>query len=230
MDGMPVITSAEVDHKTLQAGDFKVVKASGETGELHCASLLPATDAGELRTILLIGEFGDEGDDPPVSVEITGNLLSIDGKANFKGAKVNVTPLADGPSLVAAELVSDKEKDMGLGLGITRGGLCTDDRTVQQLRVVWAGGVNVEGGHPPDQKAAQLYRVTVRGEDGETRVVNPIALADHEDPDNNHVLCLDTSDEPISVAFPEGVFVDPNQDLNPATEISIANQASPSAS
>jgi hypothetical protein len=220
-DGMPVITSSEVDHTTLQAGDFRVVKASGEEGSVHCASLLPATDAGELRTILLIGEFGNEGDDPPASVEIKGNLLSLDGATNFKGASVAVTPLKDGPFLVAAELVSDKERDMGLSAAGTRGSLCTSENTVQQLRVVWAGGVTLKGGDAPTQETGKLYQITVRSEEGTMREVAPIELADHEDPDNNHVLCLDTADEPISVTFPKGLFTDPNEDLNPATTITV---------
>ena len=152
LDGMPVITSSEVDHTTLQAGDFRVVKASGEEGSIHCASLLPATDAGELRTILLIGEFGNAGDDPPASVEINGNLLSLDGTTNFKGASVDVTPLKDGPFLVAAELVSENEKDMGISAAGTRGSLCTGENTVRQLRVVWAGGVTLKGGDAPTQE------------------------------------------------------------------------------
>ncbi|MEH7829170.1 hypothetical protein [Gemmobacter denitrificans] len=58
-DGMPVIFSTEVDHTTLQVGDFQVTTASGATGQLQCVTLLPATDGGELRTVLLVGEFGD---------------------------------------------------------------------------------------------------------------------------------------------------------------------------
>jgi len=221
LDGMPVITSAEVDHTSLQAGDFRVVKTSGEEGNIHCASLLPATDAGELRTILLIGEFGDEGDDPPATVEISGNLLSLDGKTNFKGASIAVTPLKDGPALVMAARVSDDEKDMGLSVRGTRGSLCEGENVAQQLRVTWAGGVTLKGGDAPTQDTARLYTVTVRGEDGTTRPVAPLALADHEDPDNNHVLCLGTSDEPVSVAFPKGHFTDPNEDLNPATKVAV---------
>jgi hypothetical protein len=226
-DGMPVITSAEVDHTTLQAGDFQVVTEGGEAGKVHCASLLPATDAGELRTILLIGEFGNAGGDPPASVEITGNLLSLDGETNFKEARVEVTPLADGPGLVMAELVSDSEEDQGLGVAGTAGSLCGGDEVVQQLRVLWAGGVTLEGGDAPSQDAAKLYQVTVRNKDGSTREISPIELADHEDPDNNHVLCLDTLDEPLSVAFPEGIFTDPNEDLNPATAVSVTGKEQP---
>lgn len=221
-DGMPVITSAQVDHKSLQAGDFRVVRASGAEGSVDCASLLPATDAGELRTILLIGEFGHDGEDPPASVEIAGNLLSLDGQTNFKGASVKVTPLKDGPFLVAAERVSDDERDMGLGALGTAGSLCTEPATVQQLRVTWAGGVTLKGGDAPTQEARRLYTVTVLGEDGTTREVSPIELADHEDPDNNHVLCLDTSDVPVFVSFPKGHFTDPNEDPNPATSIAVS--------
>jgi len=221
-DGMPVITSKEVDHKSLQAGDFRMVRASGAEGSVDCASLLPATDAGELRTILLIGEFGNDGEDPPASVEIAGNLLSLDGKTNFKGASVKVTPLKDGPFLVAAERVSDDERDMGLGALGTAGSLCTEPATVQQLRVTWAGGVTLKGGDAPTQEARRLYTVTVLGEDGTTREVSPIELADHEDPDNNHVLCLDTSDVPVFVSFPKGHFTDPNEDPNPATSIAVS--------
>ncbi|TWI80845.1 hypothetical protein JM93_04060 [Roseibium hamelinense] len=69
---MPVIFSTEIDHATMQAGDFRVTTASGKTGEIQCVTLLPATDGSELRTVLLVGEFGDADTDPPVKVEIAG--------------------------------------------------------------------------------------------------------------------------------------------------------------
>ena len=51
--------------------------------------------------------------------------------------------------------------------------------------------------------------------------VTPTALADLGDGDNNHLLCLDTADTPVSVSFPGGIFTDPNDDLNPATSVAI---------
>ena len=47
------------------------------------------------------------------------------------------------------------------------------------------------------------------------------ALANLGDGDNNHMLCMDTTDRPISVSFPEGILTDPNDDLNPATTASV---------
>jgi len=223
-DGMPVIFSTEIDHTTMQAGDFRVTMASGATGEMLCVTLLPATDGGELRTVLLVGEFGAAEADPPVSVEIVGHLHSIDGTLDFRGAQVNVTPLAPGPSLVMAEIADPTAQDLGLGQRRTDGDDCPTDGIQQAVRVVWAGGVTLEDGDEPGDAERDLYRVTVRAADGSEREITPAALADLGDGDNNHLLCLDTPDTPISVAFSAGIFTDPNDDLNPATEVAVSTR------
>lgn len=221
MDGMPVIFSTEIDHTTLQAGDFRVTTASGATGEMTCVTLLPATDPGELRTVLLVGEFGDAETDPPVSVDIVGHIHSLDGTMDFRGATVDVTPLDPGPSLILAEIVDPATPDEGLGLPRTDGDDCPSEGIAQAVRVVWTGGVTLENGDEPGDAERDLYRVTVRAADGTEREVTPTALADLGDGDNNHLLCLDTADAPVSVAFPEGIFTDPNDDLNPATSVTV---------
>ncbi len=133
---MPVIFSTEIDHTTLLAGDFRVVTASGAAGQMHCVTLLPATDAGELRTVLLVGEFGDAETDPPVKVEIAGHLRSIDGALDFRGAEVAVTPLAPGPTLVLAEIADPTLADPGLGQRRTDGTDCPTEGIAQAVRVV----------------------------------------------------------------------------------------------
>lgn len=220
-DGMPVIFGTEIDHATMQAGDFRVTTASGAVGDMTCVTLLPATDAGELRTVLLVGEFGTADTDPPVTVEIVGHIHSLDGTLNFRGAQIAVTPLAPGPSLVMAEVADPAARDLGLGLRRTDGDDCPSEGIQQAVRVVWAGGVTLENGDEPSDAERDLYRVTVRAADGTEREITPAALADLGDGDNNHLLCLDTADTAISVAFPAGVFVDPNKDLNPATDVSV---------
>lgn len=220
-DGLPVIFSAEIAHETMQAGDFRVVTQSGGIGNIDCVTLLPATDAGELRTVLLIGELGDAETDPPVSVEIVGHLLSLDTMIDFHGSKIHVTPLADGPSMVMAELVNPNAHDLGLGQRRTDGNDCPQNGIEQALRVVWSGGITLPNGDDPGDRERNLYRVTVRATDGTERVITPAALADLGDGDNNHLLCLDTKDLPLSVSFPKGILTDPNDDLNPATSISV---------
>lgn len=220
-DGMPVVFSTEIDYTTMQAGDFQVTTASGAKGQMHCVTLLPATDASELRTVLLVGEFGEAETDPPVSVEIVGHLHSIDGMMDFRGAQIDVTPLAPGPSLVMAEVMDPTAQDLGLGQRRTDGDDCPTQGIEQAVRVVWAGGVTLENGDEPGDPERDLYRVTVRAADGIEREITPSALADLGDGDNNHLLCLDTSDTAVSVSFPEGVFTDPNDDLNPATSVAV---------
>jgi len=220
-DGMPVIFSTEVDHATMQAGDFQVTTASGIIGKVHCVTLLPATDAGELRTVLLVGEFGNAETDPPARVKIVGNIHSIDGTLSFRGVQVDVTPLALGPSLVMAEVADGTAQDQGLGLRRTRGSTCPKKGIEQAIRVVWAGGVRLKNGSEPGKAERDLYRVTVRAKDRTAREVAPVALADLGDGDNNHLLCLDTADTPVSISFPAGILIDPNGDLNPATSVMV---------
>ncbi len=143
-DGMPVIFSTEIDHDTMQAGDFQVTTRSGAKGTMQCVSLLPATDAGELRTVLLVGEFGDAETDPPMQVEIVGRIHSLNGTMDFRGATVDVTPLEPGPSLILAEIMDSDKPDLGLGLARTDGDDCPSEGILQAVRAVWAGGVTLE--------------------------------------------------------------------------------------
>jgi hypothetical protein len=221
-DGMPVIFTDQVDIKTLEPGDFRVTTASGTIGKVTCLTLAPADDPGELRTALLGGEYGSI-DDQPVSVEIVGNVLSLDGKVNFKGARVAVTPLEDGPTLVWAEIVP--ESDWELGKPATRlpwgGGSRCPVGTKQVVRVTWGGGVTKPAGGSAGEAEGARYKVTTQGADGSVTSGSPFALADLDDGDNNHLLCLDTTDTVSAVSFPAGHLVDPRKDLNPATSYSL---------
>lgn len=53
--------------------------------------------------------------------------------------------------------------------------------------------------------------------------ITPAALAELGYRDNNHFLCLDTTDPAVSIAFPAGHLADPNQDLNPTTQIVVSS-------
>ena len=57
--------------------------------------------------------------------------------------------------------------------------------------------------------------------DGSRAEVTPSGLADLDDSDNNHNLCLNVADRDVSVSFPAGHVVDPNGDVNPATEVTV---------
>lgn len=223
-DGMPVIFSHEVDIKTLEPGDFRITTQAGIIGAITCLTLAPADDPGELRTALLTGDYGSLADQP-VSVEIVGNVLSLDQRVNFKGATVVATRLEVGPSMVFAEIVPERQWE--LGKRATRlpwgGGERCPLGTKQVVRVTWDGGVTKpDGPDPADDQERQLYQVTIVQSGGATAVITPFALADLNDGDNNHLLCLDATDTVTSVFFPAGYLTDPREDLNPATRVSLS--------
>jgi hypothetical protein len=221
-DGMPVIFSHEVDVNTIEPGDFEVTRASGKTGEITCLTMAPADDPGELRTALLVGQYGS-ADDQPVTVEIVGNILSLDQAVNFKGSSVAVIPLEDGPSMVWVEVVPEAEWSLGHpGTPPPWGGGtgCPVD-TKQIVRVTWSGGITKPDGSDADDFERQMYKVTVEQEGSIEAEITPFALGDLSDGDNNHKLCLDTGQPATFVSFPAGYLTDPRDDLNPATSIAI---------
>lgn len=221
-DGMPVIFSHEIDLSSMQAGDFRVLSASGAIGEITCVTLAPADDVGEARTVLVVGQYGSI-DDQPISVEIIGNLLSKDGQVNFRGARSPVIALEHGPTITWAELVPENEWDLGKSATLLPwgGGSGCPVGTRQVVRVTWAGGVTKPGGQEIDDNERTAYRVTT-SVDGTSEIeLVPFAIGDLGDGDNNHELCLDRDGTPLIIEFPAGLVTDPREDLNPPARVEV---------
>ena len=217
-DGMPVIMSHTLNTETLQKEDFKVIRESGVSTYPNCVTLRPAQDDGENRTVLLIGDFGDADEDPPVKVEVVGDLMSdilTDKPLNFRGTDVKVIPLSAGPTLIFAEIISSE-----VWLQPQLKSTCPN-HSKQVLRVTWTGGIRLRNGQEISDNDKDLYRITVKTTNGVIKVITPSSIADLNDGDNNHFLCLDTDMKLLNISFPEGYLVDPNQDPNPATQIDI---------
>lgn len=71
---------------------------------------------------------------------IVGNMLSIDGSVNFKGTRVRATPLENGATMVLAEVLPEKYRELGrkateLAWG---GGSGCPEGTRDVVRVTWA--------------------------------------------------------------------------------------------
>ncbi len=210
-DGMPIVFSTELDPSTLQESDFVVRTKSGKEVVPGKVTFRPANEAFELRTVLLIGEFGDAEKDPPVEVKIVGDLQARTGQS-FKGFSKPVTALAAGPFIAYAEhFVLDADypyKESGNGCD------CPKDRTKSVVRMVWSGGVTSPGGE--ELGAAQLPKIKVKlqQENGEVIFAKPFQLADLNDADNNVDVCLEVAGKPIEVAVAAGIMEDPNGDVN----------------
>jgi hypothetical protein len=219
-DGMPLVFSHELDPKTLQGADFAVTTKNGTVQIVEAASFLPANEEFELRTVLLIGEYGNHPVNPPVSVEVVGDLLARTGQ-NFKGQTIEVIPLEEGPILSYAEYFTLDENYPYIAKG--KGCDCPKEETKMVVKVVWAGGVRALNGEELGENELDDFIVTlVNGSD--TLKVTPFKLADLRDSENNIDLCLKQSGTPISVQVNENIAIDPRDDKNPKTEIKVLSR------
>lgn len=216
-DGMPVVFSHELNPTTLDASDFKIKTAKGKLLEVDVVTLRPAVEAFELRTVLLIGEFGNHPDDEPIEVSIIGDLLARSGQ-NYKGQKVSVTPLVKGPFLSYAEYFKLDNNYPYVAAG--RGCDCLKEKTKMVVRTVWAGGVRALNGAELGDKELQNFRVQLQiGND--TLLVYPFQIADLSDNDNNIDLCINKEGIPLTVSVKADTAIDPRDDANDFTNMEV---------
>ena len=205
-DGMPVVFSTQLQADSVVPESFLVIRSDGESVVPNCATLHPADEPLEQRTVLLTGDFGTFGE-TPIRVEITGPLLTVDGDSLLGLSTEDITPLEDGPQVVLAERFAPDTNGLA--------GECPDG-TVQVVQLTWEGGVT-----GPDNAALgedQRLGTRVLLEDGS--MVNPLALVD-DDPDNHVLVCL-AEDSPAQwVVVDAGLFHDPGDIANPATHAEV---------
>jgi len=204
-DGMPVTFSKRVaDPDSLEPEMFTVISRSGKRVHPLRVTTRPANAASMRHTVLLIGEFGNEPEDPPVKVEVTGQLI-LAGGDNAQGLSAQVTPLEDGPSLVLAYAVSPKDFAEDF-----------PPETKQIVVAVWNGGVEPMGG-VTDEDHRLGY--SVETENGSSP--QPIGVGDIGG-DNYEYLYLDTESTALRVSMKSNLLMDPRLDGNPATSIEVA--------
>jgi len=219
-DGMPLVFSHELDPNTLEGADFAVTTAKGDVINVEATSLLPANEEFELRTVLLIGEYGNHPDNPPVSVEVVGDLMARTGQ-NFKGKSIEVIPLEEGPVLSYAEYFTIDEEYPYIAKG--RGCDCPKEETKMVVKAVWSGGVRALNGDELGENERDDFTITlVKGAD--TLKIKPFQLADLGDNENNIDLCLNQMGVPILLQVNENVAIDPNDDKNPQTQVGIVSR------
>jgi len=208
-DGMPVVFSVQIDGNSISPNAFAVETSSGEVVTPLCATLRPALEPLEQRTILLIGSFSP-GDSLPIGVEIVEQLEDANGNSLIGLRSEEVTALEEGPSLVYAELFAPEAPGLE--------GECPA-QTKQAVQLTWEGGVT--GPEGADLAEAQRMAVSVMLEDGNS--IHPLTLAD-DDPDNHVIACIAETSPAISVNVQAGYFHDPGDDANPKTRISVISR------
>lgn len=210
-DGMPVVFSVQINGNTISPTAFAVETSTGEIVTPLCATLRPAVEPLEQRTVLLIGAFSP-GDSVPAGVEIVGELEDVDGNSLVGLVSNKVTALEEGPSLVYAERFPPDTTGLQ--------GECPEE-TAQAVLLTWEGGVT--GPQGANLAEAQRLAVTILLEDGSS--VHPLVLAD-DDPDNHVIACVSDASPASSVSVVAGFFHDPGDDANPATSLGVNSKTS----
>lgn len=223
-DGMPIVFSHELEPSTLDASDFKIKTSKGKIHKVDVVTLKPAIEAFELRTVLLIGDYGDAPDNEPIEVEIVGDLITRSGQ-NFKGQKIKVTPLSKGPFLSYAEYFTIDDAYPV----VKRGDGCDcPKKTSSIVRTVWAGGVRAMNGEELGEGDLGNFEVVLVkdkiGKRRDTIKVQPYMIADVGDNDNNIDLCIKEKGEPLSVRVKAKTAIDPRGDANDYTAIRILSR------
>jgi len=204
-DGMPLVFSVQLTMASVTADAFRVETADGSPVTPTCATLAPAVEARERRTVLLAGPFGTP-DAPPRAVEVVGDLRDADGRS-LTGLRIeSIVTLAEGASLALVERFEPGTAGFE--------GECPAGAQILQL--TWEGGVSGPGGAPLGDAQRTGIEVTVQGEE----VVIPAALGD-DDPDNHVVACVNDWRPATSVSVTAGLFHDPGDDANPATDAEV---------
>lgn len=219
-DGMPVVFTHEIDPSTLSANVFRITTRNDSTFTAAFVTLNPANEEFELRTVLLIGEYGNVPRNPPVRLQIVGDLKTCDGQ-NLKGSTIDITPLEQGPTVVYAEYFILDSAYPFVASG--RGCDCTKERTTTVVRAVWSGGVRALSGEELGDRERLKFRVYLqRGAD--TIVVQPFRLADLNDNDNNIDLCISEQGRPLWLEVEAHTAIDPRDDKNPLTKCLIVSR------
>ncbi len=210
VDGVPVVTREPLVASTVQPEDFVVVNAQGERVVASCATLAPAVNTDERRTILLQGAFGTPGTNEPVRVEVVGDVR-VQGGGSLAGASVAVTPFDVGQYLVYARPLDVSQHVGGVDQCPAQSGGATTRQVVQL-----AFGSNAGNSFPAEASYRARFVATLA--DG--RQVSPIAFGDTTG-DNYLELCLDDTAPAVSVRIAAGTVPDASDQLNAETSVTL---------
>jgi hypothetical protein len=202
-EGLPVVLSRPVDGMTLDAGDFVVTTASGDTRTPTCATLAPADDDDELQTVLLVGELGS-ADDRPSRVSIVGELSAVDG-TDLNGLDTSdVSTFEDGPEVVLAKTRPAQEHCSSLG-------------STDEIQTTWQGGVT--GPRGSEVGADQLDGFIVTDAGGAQHQI--LGFDDLGDGDNYIVVCVPASVVSTTLTVRAATLFDPTNNPNPNTNATV---------
>jgi hypothetical protein len=170
---------------------FRVtVGPHAETVTPTCATLQPAIDGNEQKTVLLAGAFGLGGVNVPTEIEIVGDLKTVDGKSLNGLEIVSIAPFDAGSNLTFAEVYAADGGEIETS-GPGDDAYCPRGRTAKAVKLTFSGGVRGANGGALTDSPTALAAISVLATDaaGSRTVLTPFALRD-DDNDNYLDACF----------------------------------------
>ena len=224
MDGMPITFTHSLNHDDVTPEKFRVITASGAKLMVECATLAPAVDGNENKTVLLIGDLGNEQVkpiDPPRKVLVVGDLFTAKdqpgGPQNLMGAELEVVSLFDFVRYAYAEVIPEEKWGQSVPAGAPAGA------PIWMVQTTWQGGITPINGDTTGETERQFQRIGMAQDDGKVTPVVPFAITDIGDADNHHELWVAGSGVPLWVEMDSEIVQDPRGDPNAADRIFIAH-------
>jgi hypothetical protein len=231
--GMPIVFSAQIDPAGGFAGnDFGLdpgafrVKVLGEPGWVTpiCATLRPATDPAEQRTVLLAGDFGLGGLNRPVAIKIVGDVWTTDGDSLRGLVTRRVSGTEAGPQLLLAERFTPGDGLIDTSTGDDTA-YCPADQTAGVIKLTFSGGVTAPNGNSLEDDLTALDAIQVVGTTpaGQRVILNPFALRDIDN-DNHLDACFGPAVDALAlfrVAVDSHVFFGPQNAPNQGAAVPI---------
>jgi len=221
LDGMPCIFSFPIDRWSLETVEqIQVELSDGRVVTPDCATLLPAIEVAQLHTLLLLSDsFGakpNEGQKAtyPVAVRIQGikplhATIEVD---SLKRGPFNLVYTGDmgynntGVQLIRARVLpaalAETLDSTGVGMLNQRNWPSTCKaafpEATHSLQVMFNGGMSTDGvTSVPSGEAASVYDIQLNGQQLTTEI---LGLADNDNADNYHEICLRLSDDQLLAA------------------------------
>ena len=223
-DGMPITFTHSLNHDDVTPDKFRVITASGAKLMPECATLAPAVDGNESKTVLLIGDLGNEQVkpiDPPRKVLVVGDLFTAKdqpgGPQNLMGAELEVVSLFDFVRYAYAEVIPEEKWGQSVPAGAPSGA------PIWMVQTTWQGGISPINGDTTGETERQFQRIGMAQDDGKITPVVPFAITDIGDPDNHHELWVAGPGVPLWVEMDPEIVQDPRGDPNAADRIFIAH-------
>lgn len=205
LDRLVLVFAEELDPMTVDGRWFGISRGDGRRVWAREASLAPANEGDENRTLTLLGEFGSP-QTPPLAVHVMGNVFTESG-VSLRGVDAEIATMEQADRPVVIERLEPAE------------GRCAEAQAV--VRTHWSDLLG-------DVDERDLDGVELRFANGEVR--HPTRFDDHlsvkddrpRPPEDNVLdLCVDSLQTLVEVRFSAELFTDPAGHRSAAANVQL---------